>query len=408
MWNIDPTLQIGIIIGISFLFGELVSLIKLPKITGYIIAGILMNPQLFGKLSKDLSSHANFITNVSLSFITFSIGGSLLYSKIKSLGKGIVYITICEAQFAFIATALGFLAVLPLLLHGAHNTWATTFIPISLVLAALASPTDPTAALAVIHESKAKGNVTTTMLSVAAFDDALGLINYCLVLSIAAMLIKHAEFSFYNSILIPLYQIGSSALLGCAFGFFFNWVTKLMKKETDGALIVVILSLLLLCFGVAHLVGADELLSTMIMGIIVVNFNIKHEKIFTMLERYTEELIFVFFFTLSGMFLDFHVFTKALPFIILFAIFRTIGKFGGTAIGAIIAKSEPAVKKYTAGGLIPSGGIIVGMALMLRQKPDFSHIADMIISVIIGATVLHELLGPVLARISLKKAGEIK
>jgi Kef-type K+ transport system membrane component KefB len=143
------------------------------------------------------------------------------------------------------------------------------------------------------------------------------------------------------------------------------------------------------------------------MGIMVVNRNIKKEKIFKILERYTEELIFVLFFTISAMHLDFSVLTSNYLLIVIFIIFRSAGKFSGTILGGKISKSSPAIQKFTAGGLLPQGGIVIGLALVIKQNPSFGSISDIILNVIIGATIIHEIIGPIASKIALKKAGEI-
>jgi len=149
------------------------------------------------------------------------------------------------------------------------------------------------------------------------------------------------------------------------------------------------------------------LLSTMTMGTIVVNYNPKREQIFQVLERYTEQLIFILFFTLSGMHLNFSVLSTYFVLMVFFVIFRAIGKVSGTILGAHLSKSSAPVKRYTAGGLIPQGGIVIGLALLIKQNHSFDAISDMIISIIVGATIVHEIIGPVLSKTMLKKAGEI-
>jgi len=404
----ESLLIIGAILFTGFVLGEIVSKIKLPKITGYLLAGILLNPGLFHIIPASFNEHTDVITNIALAFITFSVGGTLLYKKTKKLGKGIIGITFFEAEFAFLAVFLGFLAITPFFLNIANATWFAVFIPISLLLAALASPTDPSATLAVSHEYKAKGEVSSTIMGVAAFDDALGIVNYSLAITVAGVLILHQTFNVYSSLIDPLFVIFGAMLLGAVFGFIFNSITWLVKRETEGMFIVIIICFLLLCFGVAKIIGVDELLATMSMGAIVVNFNRLREKIFKILERYTEELIFVLFFTISGMHLNFSVLSTSYILILFFIIFRTIGKVSGSKLGAYLAKSPRKVKKYVAGGLIPQGGIVIGLALLIKQNNAFDQIADIIISVIIGATIIHELIGPIIAKISLKKAGEIK
>ena len=400
-------LTIGIIISAGFICGEIATKVKLPKVTGYIIAGVLLNPDLLHIIPRDFTNHTDIVTNVALSFITFSVGGTLLYSHIKRLGKGILFITLFEAEFAFLAVVAGMLLITPFFITYPGAAWLTTFIPISLLIGCLASPTDPSATLAVAHEYKAKGRVTSTIMGVAAFDDVTGIINYSIAIALARELVTHENLGVFLSISRPLIIIGGAVILGIVSGFIFNIITSFIKKETEGVLIVFVFAMLSLCFGTAKVLGVDELLSTMVMGIYVTNFNPKRNLIFKILERYTEELIFVLFFTLSSMQLNFSVLFTYIILVAFFVIFRTAGKVLGTVTGAALAKSPVEVRKYTAGGLIPQGGIVVGLALLIKQNSAFDNISDIVISIIIGATVIHELIGPVLSKMVLKKAGEI-
>lgn len=403
----QPILTIGIIIFVGFIFGEIATKIKLPKVTGYILAGILLNPEISKIIPQNFLEHTNFVTNISLAFITFSVGGTLYFPKVKKMGKRIVLITLFEAEFAFFSIIAVFLLLAPILLNMPNATYSLIFIPLSLLLGSLASPTDPSATLAVEHEYKAKGEVTSTIMSVAAFDDILGIINYSIAVAVAGIFILNQSFSF-NSISQPLIDIFGGILLGTAFSLFFNWLTKFIEKETEGIFIVVIFSLLALCYSAADYLGVDKLLSTMTMGAVVVNYNEKQKMIFGMIERYTEELIFVLFFTVSSMQLNLSVLLSNYLLIFIFVIFRAIGKFLGTSLAATISKAPAKVKKYAAGGLIPQGGIVIGLALLLKQNPEFDSISLIIINIIIGATTIHEIIGPISAKIALRKSNEIQ
>lgn len=397
----------GIIVSCGFLFGELAVKVRLPKVTGYILAGVLLNPSLFSFVPKAFVDKTDPITNIALCFITFGIGGSLLYSRIKKLGKPIVMITLFEAEFAFLMVSAGLALALPYFLPS-NSPWIALSLPLGILLGSLASPTDPSADLAVAHQYRAKGPVTSAIMGVAAFDDALGIMNYSFAVVLASVLVTHQEFSFSASVIAPLIVIAGAIGLGAVFGLAFNLATRVFKKETDAAFIVVITALLTLCFGTASFLKIDQLLSTMAMGIVVVNFNPKRDRIFKVLERYTEELIFVVFFTLSGMHLDFSVLAKCVWLVVIFAFFRILGKVLGTALGGALSGAPPKVKKYTTAGLLPQGGIIIGLALLLRQKPEFSSVCDVIISIVIGSTVIHELIAPPIVKLALKKAGEIR
>jgi len=402
----EPILIIGIIIFTGFVVGELCTRLGLPKVTGYILAGLILNPNVTHFIPESFVGHTAIVTNIALSFITFSVGGTLLFSKIRSLGKTIIFITLFEAEFAFLFVAVSFILLGPVVVSLPELTLVSFFIPLALLLASLASPTDPSATLAVEHEYQAKGEVTSTIMGVAAFDDILGIINYSLAGSIAGICILHQPLEIY-SIAQPFIKILGSIIGGCLFGILLNILSKIIKKETEGVLIILIISLLSLCYGLAGMFGADELLSTMTMGIVVVNYNIKKEEIFKILERYTEELIFVLFFTISAMHLNFSVLSSNYLFILIFIVFRSIGKFSGTIVGGKISKSSLSVQKFVAGGLIPQGGIVIGLALVTKQNPVFNSISDIILNVIIGATIIHEILGPVISKFALEKAGEI-
>jgi len=397
----------GVIIAAAFFFGGLANKLKLPKITGFIIAGIILNPSLTHFIPADFASQATPITNIALAFITFAVGGALWYPRIKKLGKDIFYITIFEAEFSFLAVAIGSCLALPFFLHSSTATWTTVFIPLSLLLAALAAPTDASGILAVVHQYKAKGPVTSTIIAVDAVDDVFGIINYSIATVVASAMIMQHSFSLQSFFREPFVIIAGSILLGIALGIIFNLLSPFVKKGSEGVLIIMVLGLLSLGFGLATMLGIDELLVTMVMGIAVVNFNVHKDEIFRILERYTEQLILLLFFTLSGMYLNLVNFADSLIFILLFFVFRTIGKYTGTMLGGFLAKAPVNVRKHTAGGLIPLGGITVGLALMMKEKPVFGAISDFIISIIIGSTVVHEIIGPIMTKWTLKKAGEI-
>jgi len=399
---------VGIILLVGFVFGELARFTKLPKVTGYVLAGIMLNPDICPVIPHGFPEHTDLITNIALAFIVFSVGGTLLYSKIKKLGKVILSITFFEAEFAFLSVAIVFAFLTHDFIKLPGASFMHTFIPLGLLVASLAAPTDPSATLAVIHEQKAKGDVSSTIMGVAAFDDILGIINYSLAVVVATILIRHASLTVGALVARPIILIASSLALGIIFGVALNLITKIIKRETEGMLIVLIFALISLCFGLAAFLKIDELLAVVAMGVVVVNFNYLHAKIFTMLERYTEELIFVLFFTISGMHLDFHVIASHWVLILLFVIARMAGKYLGVMTGGHLSKAPPKIKKYAAGGLIPQGGIVIGLALLIRQNSVFSSFSDIVFNVILGATVIHELVGPVFAKMSLATAGEIQ
>ena len=403
----ESTLTFGVLLVTGFLMAEAMVSLGFPKVTGYILAGIILNPKLNSFVPTSVVSQSSVITNISLAFITFSVGGSLLWPELKRLGKTIGLITIFEAEFAALAVLAGFALLGPYLIPG-HHPEVTWFLPMALLMAALGSPTDPSATLAVVHEFKAKGPVTNTILGVTALDDVAGILNYSFASAIAMILVSGEGFSWAGSIGKPLITIFGAIGMGAAFGGLLVVVSRfVLSRDTEGALVVVIFGLLGLCFGLAKQLEWDELLATMTMGVFVTNVSKRGPKIFAMLERYTEELVFVLFFTISGMLLDVKVLLHAWPLALLFVVARALGKVAGAVTGAHMAKAPSQVKKYAFGGLLPQGGIVIGLALLMSENPKFKQFSHVILSVVLGATVLHELMGPIASKLALSKAGEL-
>jgi Kef-type K+ transport system membrane component KefB len=404
----NALLVVGIILSAGFILGREMQRLKMPKIMGYLLAGVILNPQICRFVPPDITHATNGIENIAIAFIAFAIGGTIVFKDLKKLGKGMLYITIFEAQITFLAITAGFMLILPFVPGLPQGIWFTAFLPAALLLGCLGCPTDPSVALALTHEYKAKGEVTTTILGVAAFDDVLGIINYSVAVVLAQVLISRQQFSAFSAFVVPFLIIAGSVVLGVIMGLAFNLITSRFTKETEGAYFVLIISFLTLCWGLATFTGAEEILSIMVLGIFVANYNPKPEKIFSMLERYSEELIFLIFFTLSGMHLDMGASKVALILLGFFVVFRIIGKFLGTAIGAGIAHSSPNIKKYAASGFIPYGGVVIGLALIMQQNPVFSHISGFLVNTIIGATIINEFMGPIFLKKALKDSGEIK
>jgi Kef-type K+ transport system membrane component KefB len=403
----NALLIVGIILSVGFVLGQELQRLKLPKIIGYLLAGVILNPQICSFVPHDITLRTDIIQKIAIAFISFSIGGTIVFEELKKQGKSMLSITLFEAETSFFVITTGILLVVGFVPGIPKDAWFTACIPLALLLGALGSTTDPSAALAVTHEYKAKGEVTSNILGVSAFDDVLGIINYSVAIVIAKALVSHQKFSIGTAVLTPLAIITGSVILGIVMGLAFNIITRRLTKESEGLFFVLILSFLTLCWGLATFVGAEEILSIMVMGMMVANYNSSPEKIFRMLERYSEELIFLIFFVLSGMHFDLHSSLPAVLLLAFFIVFRLVGKFTGVAIGASISRASTKTKKYTAPGLIPYGGIVIGLALITQQDPVFSKIGGILVNTVVGATIINEFMGPLFVKKVLKASGEI-
>ena len=400
-------LILGQLVITGYVLGWLFEKTGLPKIVGYIITGIIFSPNTIHWMPGDVIASTETVLSVCLGFITFEVGGELKWAKIQRHEREIIYITLLESLFPFILIGV-FFYLASILFPGIFPFRDNlTVLAFAILLAPLASPTDPTATLAVIHQYNAKGSVKDTILGVAALDDGVGIVLFSFAVALASHILGFSG-DILSALVSSGVKIGGGVLTGVGLAYFMNVLIRFLKIRREGQIIVVVLSLIILCYGLSSNFQFDPLLACMAMGATMVNSRQSNQIVFDTIGRYTEELIFLFFFVLSGLKLNVNSIPAAILPIILFIVLRTFGKFSGSYLGASRANAEKKVKHFTAGGLIPQGGIVIGLALVLSQYSEFSGFFELLLAVIMGATVIHELIGPVSAKFALMKAGEIK
>ncbi len=404
----NTILLLGLLVLVSYLAGKLMEYIRVPKIIGYIFTGIAFSPHSMHFLDEAFLEETQELQSICLGFIAFAIGGELKWYRIRAHEKEIVAITLLASLLPFLLIAGAFFLsfwVMPDFFPGVDGPLG--ILAFSILLATLASPTDPTATLAVIHQYRSKGNVKDTILGVAALDDGLGILLFSVSTTVTIYLLGDSG-GVVHSILEAGLHIGGAILVGFVAAHLLNLFLRLVSVNSEGQWIVFIFSVVAICFGFTTYLGWDALLACLVMGLTVANTSIAESDIFRILERYTEELIFLFFFVISGLHLDIRSVPAALAPILLFVGLRTVGKYGGSYWGGAIAGASENIRKYTAGGLIPQGGIVIGLALIVTQNPSFDAFSELLLTVVMGATVIHEVVGPLLAEHSLRKAGEIE
>ncbi|MGB2660952.1 MAG: cation:proton antiporter [Candidatus Omnitrophota bacterium] len=404
--HFNIVLMFGIILIAGYIAGRVANFFRLPKVTGYIAAGVLLEPSFLGLLPEHFINNSTIISNFALCVITYAIGGSLNFSRIRKLGNTIWIMTIFESVITFLLISAGLFLALPVLGRFLGvNIQPAFYLPLAILAGSLGAPTDPTPTLAVKEEYKADGPVTTTILGIGAFDDAMGIIIFSIAIAVGAAVLGGAGASAASTIAKPLAGIFFSLVNGAIFALILLFAAR--KVQDKGVLVVMIFGALFSCFGVAQMLKLDELLSTMTLGCVIVNLAKDEEKFFISIRDYFEEMIFLIFFVVAGAHLQLNVLKSALWIVIVFVILRVLGKIFGAFIGAVISGAQAKVKKYTAFGLIPQGGIVVGLALLVKQNEVFSPISPILLNTILGTTVLFEFIGPLFTEVALKRSDEI-
>lgn len=373
----------------GLILGRAVKLLKLPNVTGYLLAGLILGPYCLKIFSVDMVTDLELISEMALAFIAFSIGSEFKLSYLKKVGSMPIIIAIVAAAAASV------LVTVSLVIIGVD-------FEIALLLGAIASATAPAATVMVVKQYNAKGPVTESLLSVVAIDDAVGLILFGFAMAIVNSMQSPGQTSLAMSIVVPFVEIIGSLVLGGVLGFLFTIPLRYFKKNSNRLIITV--GFVFFGSAIASALGMSPLLVCMSMGAILVNVSDSARSIFALADGVTAP-IYLMFFVVSGAGLNVLILPQIGLVGIIYIIARFLGKVLGSYIGAEITKAPITVKKYLGFTLIPQAGVAIGLSLIASQTlPTY---AATIRAVVLSATFIYELTGPVLTKISLRKAGEI-
>ena len=410
MQSILLSLSIALFAGL--MLSRVAKLMQLPAVTAYLVAGILIGPfclGAFGVSGLGFTSIENvksfsIISDVALGFIAFAIGNEFRLSQLKTIGKQATVIGIFQAVFTTL--------VVDAVLIGLHFIIPDKFpLSAAIIMGAVASATAPAATLMVVRQYKAKGPVTDVLLPVVALDDAVGLILFSVSFGIAKALIA-GQVSIISIIVEPLLEVLLSIGLGTAMGYIFTFFEKFFHSRSKRlamsvAFVLVTVAISNLTFSVWGLhVAFSPLLSCMMLGTIFCNACDFSEQLMDRLDRWTAP-IFILFFVLSGAELDLSVVTDLLIVLIGIAYIATrcAGKYFGARISAGLVNSEPNIKKYLGITLFPQAGVALGMAL--KAGALSGGIGVIVANLTLFSVLIYELVGPLLTKNALAKAGEI-
>ncbi len=384
-------LYIAIILFGGVFLAKLLSLLKLPDVTGYLVAGLILGPSLTGLVPESIAENMGSITQIALGFIAFSIGCEINLQTLKKIGTKVLFITFSQALGAWLTVLLGIYFIFG------------QSLAFSIVIAAIAVATAPAATLLVVKQYQAKGPLVNMLLPVVAIDDAIGVMVFGLSLAIARSLTSaSSHFSILTSILGPLWEITGSLILGFIFGLCMTWINT--KIRSDSELLSLSVAFVFLGTGLALTIHLSPLLLCMAMGSFFSTLSNKVDRMLFKIENFTPP-IYVAFFTLAGINLHLSLLKQVGLIGLGYVIIRVIGKVGGAWFGAWKTKQAPAIRKYLGFTLIPQAGVAIGLAMLASTAlPEYGH---QIRTIILGATVIYEILGPYITKVSLIKAGEI-
>ena len=404
------SLSIAILSGL--MLSRLAKKLKLPAVTAYLVAGILIGPYFLGRLgvkgigfiSMENVEYYSLLCDAALGFIAFSIGNEFRLGQLKKTGRQATVIGIFQAVVATLlvdAALIGMHFIMPDKLS----------LPSAIVLGAIASATAPAATLMVVRQYKAKGPLTDILLPIVALDDAVGLVLFAISFGVAKALIA-GHVDIIGVIFEPILEVALSLLLGALMGFLFTYCERFFHSRSKRlsisvAFVFLTVAISMLEFDVFGVhIAFSSLLACMMLGTIFCNICDFSAELMDRLDRWTAPL-FIIFFVLSGAELELSVFTDGAIVLIgvVYIISRSLGKYSGAYASAKATKCDDHIVKYLGVTLLPHAGVALGRALKASTHGSDGHI---IRNIPLFAVLIYELIGPMMTKIALLKAGDIK
>ncbi len=426
-------LKVGLALVVGFFGGKVAQKFKLPSVSGYLIAGLFLGPSIAlftpfeGFITVSEMSNLNFIKEIALTIIAFSIGSEFGFKNLKKIGNKVAIITLLEVLGAVLLVFILILFIPKPAEIMQNSAGKYAYLPFSksnlaftMLLSAMAATTAPAATLLVIKQYRAHGPVTKTVLPIAALDDIFGIIAFGLIFAVAKVILPHttggaATTSLAFGVLKPFIEVFGSIIVGILVGVTLAFLANMYDKERDDIQVLGFASVVI-CLGLSYFLkkisnGAVEispLLANIAVGASVANLVKKPHRTYNAMNDFSTPL-YILFFTLSGASLDLRMFGRTSPvlfaIIALYIIGRSVGKYVGASVGARAAKADPMVQKYIGFALLPQGGVSLGLIVIVANS--MREFGATIAAIILITTLFFETTGPLFSKFAISRAGEI-
>ena len=385
---------------------------RLPDVTAFLVAGVLIGPFALGRLgipglgfpSYDDVALLGVLSNVAMGFIAFSIGDEFRLEQLRKTGRQALIIGVVQALAACVLVDASLL-----LFHLARPDLLSA--PAAITLGAIATATAPAATLMVVRQYKAKGELTSLLLPIVALDDAVGLIAFAVSFGIARAL-QTGAVSLVSVLVEPLLEIVLSLLLGAVAGFVLTELERMFHSNTNRTSMTI--AFVFLTVGLASLkfeiggvrIGFSSLLVCMMLGTVFCNLSPLSDDLMGRADRWSQPLLAVFF-VISGAELQLEVFAHPLLVLIgvIYILSRSLGKYFGASLSSRAVHCSPNVIRYLGVTLLPQAGVALGMCVTAQQLGETDGV--LVRNIILFSVLVYELVGPLMTKEALRAAGEI-
>jgi Kef-type K+ transport system membrane component KefB len=412
--DLDILALVGLTIWGAFFVGQIFRRLGIPQVVGFIVAGTLLGQSFLNAIPPELSENLLFVSELALALIGFDMGEHLRFGELRKLGKSIILIVICEAMGAFLLVLVGVYAL-------------TRELHTALIFGAIASATAPAATVDVLAEYGADGPLTTTLLAVVGIDDAVSLLLFSISAALVEPMLAHGSaslsevftsgVSLIEILELPVMEIGGSLVVGALFGWFITrWITYIdIHHEPDRRqhdTMAVCVAAVFIAAGLSHMLELSLILTTMTMGVVVVNLRPRYGSYIRFTIEHAGPVVYVLFFALVGARFDVSALPEMGALGLLYIALRSGGKYVGVLAGGTFGSADPVVRNNLGLGLLSQAGVAIGLALdcdcrFAEFGPEGEELGSLILTVITATTFVVQLIGPIMVKLAITRAGEI-
>jgi Kef-type K+ transport system membrane component KefB len=395
---------LGILLFTGYFLGKLFQKIKLPSITGYIIAGLILSESVTGIVRAEMSENLTSITEIALGLIALTIGGEFTLNKIRKIGNQVVLITVLQGLFAFIFITAGL-------------TFTGIDLKFSLLLGAIGVATAPAATAIIVRELRARGKFIDYLYGVVALDDAITVVLFSIVFSFVSASLggAMAETGIGHSLMEISREIILSTVVGLAAGYILHILT--IQKFIVSEIMLISLATIFMVTSIAVVMHFSLIITNIVMGGVLINLSPRNRRIFTILEPMTTP-VFALFFIIAGTKLHLSVFSQGIVIVwgAIYLVTRFFGKASGVYCASVITKAPDTVRKYLGFCLFPQAGVSIGLVLLLQSSPaivEFPmyindiHILEIMVNIVLLNVLVNELIGPAISRYGIKHGADL-
>lgn len=395
--SIGTSVALGYLLLTGYFVGRMFSTLRLPKLTGYIVTGIVVGPAALGLVNERMVDSLKLVNGMAVALIALTAGTELELRVMRPLFRSIKWISLVGVLGTAVLLGLAAFAARPWLpFLAALGTWEA--LAVAAVLGVVMVAQSPAVVVALKNELQADGPVSRTVLGIVVIADLLVILLFAVASSVAKAVLG-AGMDVWATVGSLAWELAGSLVVGAVLGALLSMYLEKVKSSAG----LFLLGLTFLIAEVGQRVHFDPLLVALAAGVLIRNVTPSGDAVHRAIEQ-SSLPVYVLFFAVAGTGLHLDVLAVVGVPAALFVVVRGVGLLAGSRVGAKLAEAAPEVVRWAGFGLLPQAGLALALStLFAKTFPEFGVEAS---ALTLSVVALNEVLAPAVYRLALVRSGE--